>query len=129
MEISQHSKYLCTFCGKDKMKRQATGIWFCNDKNCRIEVAGGAYTYTTTAAASIRYVDGRKYFSKQQQHSVFPLNVGESNFSCCKIGWSSIHWIYIVCVRIIMDRTMTANRLLDSLSHASIITSSLPGLP
>ena len=54
MEISQHSKYLCTFCGKDKMKRQATGIWFCNDKNCRIKVAGGAYTYTTTAAASIR---------------------------------------------------------------------------
>ena len=27
MEISQHSKYTCTFCGKDKMKRQATGIW------------------------------------------------------------------------------------------------------
>ena len=54
MEISQHSKYLCTFCGKDKMKRQATGIWFCDDKNCRIKVAGGAYTYTTTAAASIR---------------------------------------------------------------------------
>merc|ERR1719284_350987 len=32
----------------------ATGIWFCHDKNCRIQVAGGAYTYTTTAAASIR---------------------------------------------------------------------------
>ena len=54
MEISQHSKYTCTFCGKDKMKRMATGIWFCHDKNCRIQVAGGAYTYTTTAAASIR---------------------------------------------------------------------------
>ena len=27
----------------------------CNDKNCRIQVAGGAYTYTTTAAASIRW--------------------------------------------------------------------------
>merc|ERR1712061_930128 len=54
MEISQHSKYTCTFCGKDKMRRQATGIWWCNDKNCRIQVAGGAYTYTTTAAASIR---------------------------------------------------------------------------
>merc|ERR1712072_677590 len=53
MEISQHSKYTCTFCGKDKMRRQATGIWWCNDKNCRIQVAGGAYTYTTTAAASI----------------------------------------------------------------------------
>merc|ERR1712024_337308 len=54
MEISQHSKYTCTFCGKDKMRRQATGIWWCNDKNCRIQVAGGAYTYTTPAAASIR---------------------------------------------------------------------------
>jgi len=54
MEISQHSKYTCTFCGKDKMKRQATGIWKCYDKNCRVQVAGGAYTYTTTAAASIR---------------------------------------------------------------------------
>ena len=28
MEISQHSKYTCTFCGKDKMRRQATGIWW-----------------------------------------------------------------------------------------------------
>ena len=57
----------------------------------------------------------RKYFSKQQQHSVFPLNVGESNFSCCEIAWSSIHRIYIVCVRIIMDRTMTAGCVPDSL--------------
>ena len=24
MEISQHSKYYCTFCGKDKMKRQVS---------------------------------------------------------------------------------------------------------
>ena len=28
MEISQHSKYLCTFCGKDKMKRKVTYV-FC----------------------------------------------------------------------------------------------------
>merc|ERR1712130_531719 len=41
MEISQHSKYTCTFCGKDKMKRLATGIWKCSDKNCRIQEAGG----------------------------------------------------------------------------------------
>merc|ERR1712112_716652 len=54
MEISQHSKYTCTFCGKDKMKRSCVGIWNCGDKNCRVKVAGGAYTYTTTAAASIR---------------------------------------------------------------------------
>ena len=91
MEISQHSKYYCSFCGKDKMKRkvsnkvknleiyfnvsnkiyesclllvlssyicissfQAVGIWFCDDKNCRITVAGGAWNYSTTAAASVR---------------------------------------------------------------------------
>ena len=75
-----------------------------------------------------RWKKNGKYFSKQQQHSVFPLNVGESNFSCCEIAWSSIHRIYIVCVRIIMDHTMSADRLLYSLSHISIIISSLSGL-
>lgn len=41
MEISQHAKYLCTFCGKTTVKRQAVGIWNC--KSCRKTVAGGAY--------------------------------------------------------------------------------------
>eukprot|EP00516_Mucochytrium_quahogii_P004202 CAMPEP_0203745166 /NCGR_PEP_ID=MMETSP0098-20131031/995_1 /ASSEMBLY_ACC=CAM_ASM_000208 /TAXON_ID=96639 /ORGANISM=" , Strain NY0313808BC1" /LENGTH=55 /DNA_ID=CAMNT_0050632873 /DNA_START=235 /DNA_END=399 /DNA_ORIENTATION=- len=27
MEVSQHSKYTCQFCGKDAMKRTAVGIW------------------------------------------------------------------------------------------------------
>ena len=54
MEITQHAKYTCTFCGKDSMKRHSVGIWYCNTKNCRIKVAGGAWTYSTTAAASVR---------------------------------------------------------------------------
>merc|ERR1712154_646278 len=54
MEITQHSKYLCTFCGKENMKRTAVGIWYCDVSNCRIRVAGGAWTYSTTAAASVR---------------------------------------------------------------------------
>ena len=33
---------------------QAVGIWFCDDKNCRVVVAGGAWNYSTTAAASVR---------------------------------------------------------------------------
>merc|ERR1712150_419848 len=32
MEITQHAKYTCTFCGKDNMKRQAVGIWKCGTK-------------------------------------------------------------------------------------------------
>ncbi|KAI8877547.1 60S ribosomal protein L37a [Backusella circina FSU 941] len=52
MEITQHSKYTCTFCGKDAVKRTAVGIWKC--KGCRKVMAGGAYTVSTTAAATVR---------------------------------------------------------------------------
>ena len=54
MEVTQHSKYCCSFCGKENMKRKAVGIWFCDQKNCRITVAGGAWVYSTTVAASVR---------------------------------------------------------------------------
>ena len=36
------------------MKRKVVGIWQCNNQNCRITVAGGAWNYATTAAASVR---------------------------------------------------------------------------
>ena len=36
------------------MKRKVVGIWACGDKNCRVVVAGGAWNYSTTAAASVR---------------------------------------------------------------------------
>ena len=41
IEISQHAKYHCVFCGKDNVKRVVTGIWSCG--NCKKIVAGGAY--------------------------------------------------------------------------------------
>ena len=44
---SDVKRYLCTFCGKENMKRKAVGIWQCGTKNCRIRVAGGAWNYTT----------------------------------------------------------------------------------
>ncbi|XP_032343245.1 60S ribosomal protein L37a-like [Camelus ferus] len=47
IEISQHAKYTCSFCGKTKMKRRAMGIWHCG--SCMKMVAGGAWTYTTSA--------------------------------------------------------------------------------
>ncbi|CAD6889890.1 unnamed protein product [Tilletia controversa] len=52
IEISQHSKYTCTFCGKDSVKRKAVGIWEC--KSCKKTIAGGAWTLSTTAAATVR---------------------------------------------------------------------------
>ncbi|KAJ6565978.1 ribosomal protein L37ae [Mycena sp. CBHHK59/15] len=37
MEISQHARYTCTFCGKDTVKRTAVGIWNCS--SCRKVIA------------------------------------------------------------------------------------------
>ncbi|KAI6010686.1 putative RPL43B-60S large subunit ribosomal protein, partial [Pisolithus orientalis] len=61
MEVTQHARYTCTFCGKassdnlfsfDSVKRQAVGIWSC--RSCKKTIAGGAWTVATTAAATVR---------------------------------------------------------------------------
>nr|AAX48872.1 L37a [Suberites domuncula] len=52
IEISQHAKYACYFCGKNAMKRKCVGIWSCN--KCRKTIAGGAWVPSTTAAATVR---------------------------------------------------------------------------
>mmetsp|Transcript_11986 Transcript_11986/g.12916 ORF Transcript_11986/g.12916 Transcript_11986/m.12916 type:complete len:98 (-) Transcript_11986:129-422(-) len=52
MEVSQHAKYGCTFCGKNAVKRQATGIWKC--LRCEKVMAGGAYVLSTSAAITAR---------------------------------------------------------------------------
>ncbi|XP_068963589.1 large ribosomal subunit protein eL43-like [Petaurus breviceps papuanus] len=52
IEISQHAKYTCSFCGKTKMKRQAVGIWHCG--SCMKTVAGGTWTYNTTSAVTVK---------------------------------------------------------------------------
>jgi large subunit ribosomal protein L37Ae len=44
IEISQHAKYNCVFCGKDAIKRSAVGIWKCGV--CKKVIAGGAYQLT-----------------------------------------------------------------------------------
>ncbi|KAL0632362.1 60S ribosomal protein L43 [Maublancomyces gigas] len=41
MEITQHARYTCTFCGKTTVKRTSVGIWEC--KACKKTVAGGAW--------------------------------------------------------------------------------------
>ncbi|CAF2059709.1 BnaC06g42830D, partial [Brassica napus] len=52
MEVSQHSKYFCEFCGKYGVKRKAVGIWGCKD--CGKVKAGGAYTMNTASAVTVR---------------------------------------------------------------------------
>ncbi|KAJ1859589.1 60S ribosomal protein L43 [Coemansia sp. RSA 1822] len=52
MEITQHSRYECTFCGKSNVRRTAVGIWKCG--SCRRTVAGGAWTLSTSYANQVR---------------------------------------------------------------------------
>uniref|UniRef100_M4BL92 Ribosomal protein L37a n=1 Tax=Hyaloperonospora arabidopsidis (strain Emoy2) TaxID=559515 RepID=M4BL92_HYAAE len=52
IEISQHAKYNCVFCGKDSIKRTVTGIWKC--RSCYKTIAGGAYLLNTASAATVR---------------------------------------------------------------------------
>jgi len=52
IEITQHAKYTCSFCGKDTVKRAVVGIWSC--KACKKDVAGGAYSVSTATAATVR---------------------------------------------------------------------------
>ncbi|XP_027781774.2 large ribosomal subunit protein eL43-like [Marmota flaviventris] len=52
IEISQHAKYTCSFCGKTKMKRQAVGIWHWG--SCMKTVAGGAWTYNITSVVTVK---------------------------------------------------------------------------
>jgi large subunit ribosomal protein L37Ae len=55
MEITQHAKYVCTFCGKQTVKRHSVGIWTC--KSCKKTVAGGAYTVSYVTPAVLRLFD------------------------------------------------------------------------
>lgn len=52
IEVSQHSKYFCGFCGKYSVKRSAVGIWNC--KSCKKVQAGGAYVLNTGSAVTVR---------------------------------------------------------------------------
>nr|XP_020854535.1 60S ribosomal protein L37a-like [Phascolarctos cinereus] len=52
IEISQHAKYTCSFCGKTKMKRQVVGAG--NYGSCIKTVASGAWTYNTTSAVTVK---------------------------------------------------------------------------
>lgn len=55
MEVSQHAKYTCTFCGKVTVRRQSTGIWNC--RSCKRTMAGGAYTVAYVYTHASRHAD------------------------------------------------------------------------
>ena len=59
MEVTQHAKYTCTFCGKTTVRRHSTGIWNC--RSCKRTMAGGAYivSYVTSSRYSFGPTRGK----------------------------------------------------------------------
>nr|XP_053770830.1 60S ribosomal protein L37a-like [Desmodus rotundus] len=82
-EISHHTKYTCSFCGKTKMKRRAVGTWHCG--SCVKMAAGGAWTHSPTSAvmatSAIRRLKGPK--DQEELHSERRLVPSEK---------SELHW-------------------------------------
>merc|ERR1712080_225627 len=72
IEIAQHAAYNCPFCGKDKVKRKCVGIWEC--KGCHKVVAGGAYTYSTTTAATVHNSSITRVGGSSPQYVINPLS-------------------------------------------------------
>lgn len=52
IEITQHTHYVCAFCGKEKVSRTAVGIWRC--RGCFRTIAGGAWCLQTQGAVTVR---------------------------------------------------------------------------
>uniref|UniRef100_A0A8I4A233 60S ribosomal protein L37a n=1 Tax=Callithrix jacchus TaxID=9483 RepID=A0A8I4A233_CALJA len=75
IEISQHAKYTCSFCGKTKMKRRAVGIWHCG--SCMKTVAGGAWTYNTTSENCLN--PGGGGCGEPRSHHCTPSSLGNKS--------------------------------------------------
>ncbi|KAH7632953.1 ribosomal protein L37ae, partial [Sordaria sp. MPI-SDFR-AT-0083] len=43
VEIGQHARYTCAFCGRHTVKRASFGIWKCHGQGCSKVLSGGAY--------------------------------------------------------------------------------------
>lgn len=68
IEILQRTKYICTFCGKNSIRRSAVGIWKC--KACRRSIAGGAWEFATITATTAKTTINRlkKEISDVKKH-------------------------------------------------------------
>ena len=52
LEVSQHAKHFCSFCGKFSCRRKAVGIWRCDP--CGKTIVGGAFVQSTPNYTAIR---------------------------------------------------------------------------
>ncbi|PWA86405.1 hypothetical protein CTI12_AA140690 [Artemisia annua] len=79
MEVSQHSKYFCEFCGKYAVKRQAVGIWGCKD--CGKVKAGGAYTLNISPNSTSPYFS-QNFIFQQSLYTAYTILM--TTFSPCE---------------------------------------------
>eukprot|EP00929_Paragymnodinium_shiwhaense_P066241 TRINITY_DN331_c1_g1_i10.p2 TRINITY_DN331_c1_g1~~TRINITY_DN331_c1_g1_i10.p2 ORF type:complete len:103 (-),score=29.36 TRINITY_DN331_c1_g1_i10:50-358(-) len=65
-EIQQRTRYSCSFCGKESVRRCAAGLWKCSSKTCGKTIAGGCWALSTGAAATARATIARLRKSQMQ---------------------------------------------------------------
>jgi ribosomal protein L37AE/L43A len=112
MEITQHARYTCTFCGKvrnqvtfiardsksapgqDAVKRTNVGIWKC--KACKKVIAGGAWTVSTTAAATVRRLVSLFSASKMRSGPHCPLQHCASATGAYGSMKDRCHFLYVL---------------------------------
>jgi len=65
IDLQQHAKYPCPFCGKTAVRRESVGIWKC--RGCKKTMAGGAWSITTAAAVTARSTIARLRKQRDEQ--------------------------------------------------------------
>ncbi|KAK3180108.1 60S ribosomal protein L43 [Lecanicillium sp. MT-2017a] len=76
MEVTQHARYTCTFCGKVTVRRHSTGIWNC--KSCKRTIAGGAYTVAYVPEQVPRNPGEEEDGEDKEEKAPLPLNPAAS---------------------------------------------------
>ncbi|XP_027430473.1 60S ribosomal protein L37a-like [Zalophus californianus] len=89
IEISQHTKYTCSFCGKTKMKRRAVGIWHCG--SCMKTIACGAWTFNTTSAVTVKSAIRRLKESRTNDMDSVRIELNYRTPSWCLENYLELH--------------------------------------
>lgn len=87
MEVTQHARYTCTFCGKVTVRRHSTGIWNC--KSCKRTIAGGAYTVAYVPEPVPRNPEEEEGGEGEEEKVPLPLNPAASTHFSTTRAWTS----------------------------------------
>ncbi|EMS51219.1 putative sodium-dependent transporter yocS [Triticum urartu] len=141
MEVSQHSKYFCEFCGKFAVKRKAVGIWGCKDCG-KVKAGGMGMTLTLDDLRTVLLMPKELAAGFLLQYTVMPLSgyliskllnlpshyaAGLILVSCCPGGTASNIVTYLARANVALSVLMTAASTFAAAFMTPLLTSKLAG--